>query len=706
MLRFLVPICVLGLFMATPRLASGTCDPTLISDAVVAHIDQESLDAVLKPVGALVPEQLDLSDFNASIDCGSFFQATTIQTHRGQIKLAIENISIALGSNTLTIDITGDIEAGANLDMSVCSLPKDNCDAALSAKGVSIHAVVGVGVTQCVPTVSVTEFQLFVDERNVGISLDNCGGYGLAFSIIEDWLRRQMLDYAKTELGDYVPTIIQDQVSALTTDLLSEALTFEKVSFKAQPEIVQVDSTGLTIGFAALAQADTIAECARGVAVPPLATSVPSIVLPANTSVGVSQRIAQNLVTAAWQAGWMCLDLSSVVPEISTVFQSVLPGAKTAVTVNVMQSPTVVFDNSKVGGAKLALPAIAGSVSIDVPNERDYSASFSTGFSLGANVSIKRENNQIVLSPREVQVAPVDVTLGDANIGITEEGLQRFIRGSVAPLFTTRLQELPMVSALFDASLVAVIVESLHTTSSAIIAEIGIAGIVGNDNVPPATKVMGQIPQTSGPSLELTVASTDDTTDASMVRHLIEVDGKRQRSITTGGTVVIGPMTAGRHSVRIAAVDLVGNTDPEGSKFELMVDATPPTVYFDGSPVGIIPANGTKLYVKANDDMGVTGSYDYTVGIVSRIAEPDEVFIRATQDFGQPIVLMNLPDAVTLRVTATARDMAGNATTVSQSFAVLDQPTMGCSSVTAEWPALVVAFLIFARSRRRNSCSS
>jgi uncharacterized protein (TIGR03382 family) len=67
---------------------------------------------------------------------------------------------------------------------------------------------------------------------------------------------------------------------------------------------------------------------------------------------------------------------------------------------------------------------------------------------------------------------------------------------------------------------------------------------------------------------------------------------------------------------------------------------------------------------------------------------------------------MNLPDAVTLRVTATVHDVAGNASTVSQSFAVLDQPTMGCASVTADWPAFLVLLTLAAQIVRRRSCSS
>lgn len=691
------------------RSAHATCSRDLVKQAVVGRITQESIDSILRPVGALVPENIALPQTTVEVfSCGSWFDSTTITTERGNIRLALSNIQIDLDGGDVVIDVAGDIEADADLAMTVCLLPNANCSAGVTARGVNVHARASIAVTDCVPNIVISEFNIALDNNDIEAHLENCGGYSYVVEWLEDWLRGGLLDYATQELGTYLPKLIKEQIGAVTTELLSSNLQVRDVSFRAEPEWVAVDDDGIMVSFAAGTNPDKIAECARGVAVPNVAVDpTEGIRLPDGTSIAVSGRLGQNILTSAWQAGWACLDLSSIAPGMTNVLDSVLPGAHTEVTIAVKKPPVFTLSPSSVGSATLELPDVQGNIVIQVPGDRDYTAAFKTSLAIGADVAITSMSRQVALTPRDFRIGAVDVTLGQAALGFSEESIDRFVRNEVAPLFTSTLADLPLVSNLFSATLVGVSIDSLATTQNAATAQMAITGVFQTDNVPPKTSIANQPECPCAPELSFTMKSSDDTTPAGMVRHRIEVDGIQQAQLQGGGVVTVRvpspPGDRTPHSVRIAAVDLAGNVDVNAKAMDVIIDSQPPVVSLVNEPKGIIDADAVRLAVNITDDFAIADTMDYKVAVVSRDALPDQVFIERTQNVGDAIELYGLPDATTVRLTITGRDRAGNSTEYRTSFAVLAYPTMGCAASQSInfWGVLTLAGLIVARVRRR-----
>ncbi|HSI05367.1 MAG TPA: hypothetical protein VLC93_12860, partial [Myxococcota bacterium] len=127
--------------LGNARPAAAECARDLIRQAVVARITQQSIDSILKPVGALVPENVDFPQTTTEVfSCGGWFDSTTITTERGNIHLALSQIQVDLDGGDVVIDVAGDIEANADLAMEVCLLPNANCSAGVTARGVAVHA--------------------------------------------------------------------------------------------------------------------------------------------------------------------------------------------------------------------------------------------------------------------------------------------------------------------------------------------------------------------------------------------------------------------------------------------------------------------------------------------------------------------------------------------------------------------------------------
>ncbi|MEZ0311770.1 MAG: hypothetical protein ACAI38_08340 [Myxococcota bacterium] len=698
--------------LGNARPAAAECARDLIRQAVVARITQQSIDSILKPVGALVPENVDFPQTTTEVfSCGGWFDSTTITTERGNIHLALSQIQVDLDGGDVVIDVAGDIEANADLAMEVCLLPNANCSAGVTARGVAVHARAAISVTECVPNIVISEFAITIDNNDIEAHLDDCGAYTYVVEWLEDWLRGGLLDYATQELAAFLPELIQTQLAAVTTELLSSNLEVRDVSFRAQPEWIAIDDTGIMVSFAAASSPDRIADCARGVAIADNRIEPDEgIRLPAGTSIAVSGRLGQNIVTSAWQAGWACLDLSSVAPGVTNVLDSVLPGAHTEVTLEVKKAPRFTLTPSEVGSANLELTDVRGSVRIDVPGDGDYRADFQTSLSIGADIAVTPITRQIALTPREFRMGAVDVTLGQASLGFSEESIDRFVRNEVAPLFTSSLAELPLVSNLFSATLVGVSIDSLATSQNGATAEIEVTGVYQTDDVPPKTTFAKEPQCPCAPELAFTMKSSDDTTPFEMVRHRVEIDGQIMPQLFAGAVVKVKvprpDNDGGQHRVRVAAVDLAGNVDPDARVMDLAIDYVPPKVSFVNPPIGIIPADGARIAIAVEDETAVADTIDYTVAVVGREAVVDEVFISRTQSASDPIELFGLPDATTIRLRVIGRDRAGNTTEARTSFAVLAYPSMGCAGArpTNLTGLLLLVGLAFARVRRRQRC--
>ena len=682
--------------------ARAVCDPDLVSQAVVARIQKESIEHVLRPLGALVPQEADLGQFDVVLgECGLWFDDTVIHFQRGTVHLANTTYTVTLADGAIDIAINGDIDATGHLDLQICALPDDSCDAHVIAHGVTAHARASIAVNQCVPTLVVDAFTFAVDHANVSVELTGCAAYATAFEVSQEWLRDDLIDYAAAEIEAFVPSLVETQVGALTSDLVKPT-TIEGIEVNAQPQSVAIDANGITMSFGVATRATAIADCVSTTE-PRLASPIaaPPIVMPQATSVAISSRLAQNVVDSAWRAGWLCLEVPSAAPAIDELLATLVKGTTTHVTLNALAAPRVAFVPSETGSATVELSQLSGHIAVTVPNDRDYTADFLGNLTIAADTRMRPATRELVLATTQASVTPTRITLGTSSLGFTQEGVDRFIRNAVVPFVTKQVGELPIITGVFDAAYVAITIGAVRTTSDAVIAEINLVDIDANDVTPPTTSV-GAAPFCPCPSdVTIGVGSTDNTTIGELVRHRVSIDGSpADDALRAGAQVLVEGLTDGEHVIHLAAVDLMGNVDPVGLDVKVDVDAQPPVVRFAGEPRGIIGTHGLRLRIEAEDDTALADRMTYQVGVVSSLALPDTIIRSGSVRHGEVLALDDLPDDTTIRVRVTAVDLAGNSAVASVSMAVLDAPTMGCGAVPASWAGLLAALLAWSMRRR------
>ncbi len=568
---YLAATFVAGL-VALPGTASGTCDPGLVSEAIVARVARADLDKVLAPVGGLVPQQASLDGQQFLIgECGLWFDDNVVTVRHGDIRLTNPQIDLVLTGGGFFVNIRGDLQVDARLDIQLCALPDTSCDARAVAGGAKLVAQAYVSVSECVPAVSLTNVLVRI-EGATGVDVSGCAVYESAFEQLYDWFEEDLVAYAIEEVRNYIPELVADQVAALSANIVSVGEEVDGVFFKAQPESITIDGGGITAKFAVGSEHYGLADCIEGVdwrrePAPPLPTW-PTLV---GTSVGISQRFVQNTLESAWRAGWLCLDLAEVYPEADSMIAGFGTNARMKASVSTLEPPRVTFSPSTVGLAELDIGHLIGRVTISADDKRDFNAYILGGLTIGAETNVRRSTNEITVAPKSVDIRPFDIRMDGQDIPFTQEDADRYVREEVAPVIAAGVAELPIVSSLFTTSLTPIAIESLQTIEGGLIASIHVGELDRNDTTPPTTTV--ETPPTppvaDDDPIAIDPSATDDTTPDNRMRYRLTIDGQRQARLHFGRPIVIEGLGAGRHIIQVAAVDAMGNEDPVGVTYDV-----------------------------------------------------------------------------------------------------------------------------------------
>lgn len=281
-----------------------------------------------------------------------------------------------------------------------------------------------------------------------------------------------------------------------------------------------------------------------------------------------------------------------------------------------------------------------------------------------------------------------------------------FVQAVVMPRFLGSLREVPVAANVFTSTPLAVAIEDVRTSAAGIVASFSLFS-AGPDGSPPRTALAEAPHCPCGAEVELLADSDDDKTPPGFIHHVVDIDGVPQADVHVGNTISLSGLTGGRHEVKIYAQDLAGNLDDSPEILTLDIDTTPPVIVVRDAPHGIIPAGGTPLHIDADDNMSKPEdiTVDYVIEAVGRRAKDDVQLASGRLKSTDVLKLDGLPDHTTVRVRLTATDQAGNVTTSSQSYAVVDDPGMGCK---AGGDAHLVAVLAIAglllRKRQRPTC--
>ena len=581
-MRLLAGVYLAAVFVtalvALPGAASGTCDPGLVSEAVVARVARADLDKVLAPVGGLVPQRASLDGQSFLLGaCGLWFDDNVVRVRHGEIRLGNPQIELVLTGGGFFVSIKGDLQVDARLDIQLCALPDTSCDARVRASGARVVAQAFVSVSECVPEVSLTNVVVRVDGET-SVDFSGCAIYEDAFEQVYGWLEEDIVAFAIREVRDYIPELVADQVEALSSNIVSVGQEVDGVFFKAQPESIAIDGGGITAKFAVGSEHYGLAECLEGVdwrrePAPPLPTW-PTLVA---TSVGVSQRFVQNTLESAWRAGWLCLDLAEVSADGDSMIAGFGTNARMKAVASTLQPPRVTFSPSPIGLAEVDIGHLVGRITISADGKRDFNAYLLGGVTIGAETRVNHATNEIMIAPKSVAIRPFDIQLDGKDIPFTQADADRYVREEVAPVIAAGVAELPLVGSLFATSLTPIAIESLQTIDGGLIAAIHVGELDRSDTTPPTTTIETPTlpPADDDGAVELDPSATDDTTPDNRMRYRLTIDGQRQGRLHFGRPIHLEGLGGGRHVIQVAAVDAMGNEDPVGVTYDTGPEVSP-----------------------------------------------------------------------------------------------------------------------------------
>ncbi len=699
---------LIGLGVLLPRLALATCDAAFAPSAVRAQITQEAIDTALRAADTMLPERVALPAIDRTIlECGGWFDDVAIHASGAEVRASLDRVDVDLQSGAIDLSLAGAVKVSAFLELTVCALPNTACNVALDIDHFEVRARALLSVVDCVPEVVVDSIVLSLENQAVSLDLATCGLYGSILSAVHDTVRDALVDYVRDDLVAGLPELLNERLANATTGLVDREVSVARLQFKAQPRLVTVADDALLLDFDLDVQPASQSTCvdASNLEPRPRPAGAPIGIPAGETAIAVTDHFVQRVLDSAWQAGWLCFDTRATDVGIGDVLAGTLPGSRVDALVVARHPPRFVTGDDG-GGVAIQVEDLHGEVAIRMPSNQQYSATFDTGVFVGADVGVRDSKRRIVVSPKSMGLGALAVQIGRTDLNLSRATMAGFVEAAVMPRFLESLREVPVAANVFTSTPLAVSIDAIRTSSAGILATFSLFS-AGPDGSPPRTALAQEPDCPCGADVELAVASDDDKTPVGFIRHLVDLDGVPQAEVHVGKTISMSGLTHGRHELEVYAQDLAGNIDASPYVLTLEIDTMPPVVMVRDAPRGIIPAAGTSLAIDADDDTSKPAdiTIDYVIEAVGRRAKDDRQLASGRVRSSDVLKLDGLPDLTTVRVRLTATDQAGNASTFVQSYAVVDDPGMGCSATGG--PSFLLLFAIAStllRGRGRQPC--
>ncbi|MEZ0313416.1 MAG: hypothetical protein ACAI38_16715 [Myxococcota bacterium] len=699
---------VLSLVILLPRLALATCEASYAPSAVRAQITQESIDTALRAADTILPDTVALPEIDRTVfECGGWFDDVAIHASGAEVRASLDQVEVDLQAGAIALRVAGSVNVSAFLELTVCALPNTACNVALDIDHFEVSARASIGVDDCVPEIVVDSVVLSMENQAVTLDLATCGLYGSILSAVHDSVRDALVDYVRTDLVAGLPELLNKRIADATTGLVDREVSAARLQFKAQPRLITVAEDALLLDFDLDVQPATRSTCvdASTLEPRPRPTGAPIALPQGQTAIGVSDHFVQRVMDSAWEAGWLCFDTRTTDVGIGDILDGTLPGSRIDALVVAKHPPRFVTGDDG-GGVALQVEDLHGEVAIRMPSNEQYSATFDTGVFVGADVAVRDSKRRIVVAPKSLGMDALSVQIGRADLNLSRSTMAGFVEAAIMPRFLSSLREVPVTANVFTSTPLAIAIDEVRTSAAGIVASFSLFS-AGPDGSPPRTALAEEPHCPCGAEVELTADSDDDKTPAGFIHHLIDIDGVAQTDVHVGNSISLSGLTGGRHEVKIYAQDLSGNIDASPEVITLDIDTTPPVVVVRDGPRGIIPAGGTPLRIDADDNMSKPEdiTIDYVVEAVGRRAKDDHQLASGRLKSTDVLKLDGLPDLSTVRVRLTATDQAGNVATFTQSYAVVDDPGMGCAAAgEASLFAMLAIAGMLLRKRKRPTC--
>jgi hypothetical protein len=642
--------------------------------------------------------------------CPAGFDDTVITPLSGDVHIKINSLAVSLKAGAIEVDGDLDISTTTMLDMQLCAMPDATCPGTLEAQGIAVHARIEPSVDACQPKLPVTVADVFVDPNAALIRLDSCGLYGDVFNAVYGWFRDAIITLVVNAIDTALQNELPAFVEGLVTKLIGDGVDVYGLRFNAAPESIVVNEQGVIIRFAATAApaAGNAACLPPGATLPPEAVAGPAPVPKGDSPVAVtlSQPFVQRSVRAAWLSGWLCFDTRNFDLNLSEPLQPLAPGATMDATLVVAEPPVVDLSADQDNRLQVSSAALTANLIIGVPGYPNANVLARMSATLGGTMKLDEAEQALTAEVTDVGTTGLAMqSANDATLIFSQATLDGVVQNFILPAFKESVGPLALTSGLFKLAPVAVRLNNIAVQSTFVQADIDLWPVDKTDHVPPQTIVVGAPPSPSPARVELTVTSLDDRTPPGFMRHLVLVDGVEQGLPRSGATLVLTGLLGGLHHIRIVALDLNDNADPNPVELSLMIDALPPVVTVTDAPKGVASEALPVIDFAVVDDQTADADLQVRFEVAKLVPGGAKDELLGVGQLGQDrqIVLADLPEGEIIRVTIFATDAAGNVGQGQVAFAVDQHSTFSCATVAAGAPAAWGALFFFALSRARRS---
>jgi hypothetical protein len=689
--------------------AQAVCPQHAVGGALWARMDQSVLPLFNETLLNSMPATFPIpSDPITVFTCPDGFDDTIMTPDHGTLSVHYHSFSVELGYGGIITDAVVDIQASTNLTMQLCAMPDAYCSASLNAANVSIHGRLVPRVDGCSLAYELYDAYISIPPEATQISLDACGLYGAAWQTLYDLFRDTIVTTAQTSIEEGVREALPGLLAMFTSELFAQGVDAAGVTVDVGVESIDVEPSGMTVGLRAGAHpTGAVAACLPPASAMAAPVDEPSAAALGNgmIAIGVSRRFAEQVLQAAWLAGWLCFDTADYGLALGQYLDPILPGAIVEGGVVATQPPQLRFRGDEAQRTIAAvLPAVAAEVRLGFSPDTLNVISTTLAAALIGDLTIDQRTKSLVITPTSIESSTINVNLQGGSLSFSAQAIQNIITGMLLPAFLENIGPLPVTSAIFPFAPLAFFVDDVSVSATHLYADLSLWPIRASDTTAPHTMLAGEVPAVVPPHVTLTFASIDNDTPTEFMRYKIWIDGLSLAQLMTGTDVRLGPLTDGLHALDLQAIDLNDNADPHKLRLNVVVDATPPTVTAIDPPLGFINASSVAVQYVISDDRTPDAALRRSFSVV--FSDPNGANAPAprqgTLDAAGLLQLDELPEDMIATLTVTAVDAVGNEGTAVLSFGIDANPSFSCASARGSGPGISAALLIglFLLARR------
>jgi len=695
----------------TPSFARAACPANVMYGAAAAHANAEAINRASGVFLKAIPSTFAFPDTVVNVQTCTTGGNGTVGVTFGQVQVAAQNPQVSFQPGAVTLGAVFNVSATATVNVALCDETPIVCQAQLVANNVQFSAQATGTVNDCSPVIGLPSVSLVADPYGLSINLTNCGLIGQGVDLIANAYQSLMLQFVSSEVTTIAQQKVPDMLSSVTGNMFATELSTLGLHLELAIDGLQIDSSGLTVDFAiGVTPTGPAAECLPAGSTLPV---LPPTTAPLTADFGnvptlsgaFSTTLLQQVVDVAWYSGLLCFDSAKLGLDLSSYAASVAPGM-TIDAIAVPQTAPQLSLGSASGGAlvQVRLDQVVVDLNLGFADGTSSQSVVTAGATIAAQVVFDPFARALMIEPVSAVIDNLNVTTPGGNYQLSQDALERIVKQMVMPALTSKLKALPIVGDVFLASGLAVCLIDVAAAPGYARADIDVWLPDPNDMTAPTTVLGSAPPSLVTPTFTVDVASTDNETPQEFMRHQVSVDGVPSTTYTSGALILVSVGLPGSHSVAIQAVDLTGNVDPVGVKFDVFVDNQAPVVTLVSSPLGILSDTATTIQFSATDDYTTTSDlrYRYTVGVIQDSTSPDIALFAGATDSSTSVALTNLPSGQTIRVAIFAKDAAGNEASLATAFRVQPDSGLSCTqSSPAPWAALLGLALMVTRRRGR-----